>query len=170
MTTLHIRRRLAALALPGLAAGLLILPAGCGGDGTKDLPEGGAARTEAESELIDDALRSGQLSALPAAVQQAARRDLGDATPTGSRAQSTEAGILYRVRFVNNGKPGSVVYDAAGRYVSGERPASAGEAGESPEGTAVTGDGATPPPTAGTPPTPADSPDVTITPATRPVR
>ena len=64
------------------------------------------------------ALRSGQLQGLPPLVQQAALDDLGNASITGTRTQSSEAGLLYRVNYIENGAAKQATYNDQGKRIN----------------------------------------------------
>ena len=106
--------------LPALIVGVA-LASGCrsdrnaGGDGTTSAA-GPASR--ASGATVNEAMRTGRLQSLPPVVQQAALADLGDATVTGTRAQSSAAGVLYRVSYIENGTPKQAIYDGEGHRVT----------------------------------------------------
>ena len=92
------------------------------GEGT-DSPQGQAA--------VADALQSSKLSGLPPVVSQAIRDDVGPGRITQVTTASTEAGLLYRVSYIEKGTARIATYDGVGKRLvtagsSATRPADAG--------------------------------------------
>ena len=114
--------RAAALALTGA---VLLGAGGCRGDADRSVMNpseptavDGRPTSRASGEAVQQAMQSGRLRSFPPVVQQRVLDDIGAGRIVNTRTQSSSAGVLYVVTYLQDGTPRQAIYDAEGRRVA----------------------------------------------------
>lgn len=100
--------RVPALAALVFAAGSITLAAGCQSDNNDQL-------TNAEEAEV---LQNAKLGGIPPEARQNITAQLGDVQIASSDVKSTDAGVMYKVTYIQDGKPSSAMFDSDGNRVN----------------------------------------------------